>query len=151
MHRVVADRVRRNTPGPVVTSPDLTRGACVGHPEPDLWFSDRRADKARARLICRTCPVQRECGTAAVAAGEFSAIRAGIDGDVLGRVAAQSRQATAPKAPPTIHATCGKPSGVRTHRRAGESSCDRCRTAEAAYHREARARARQRDQQDGAA
>jgi hypothetical protein len=40
----------------------------VSHPnkpkcsdEPELWFSDDRADKVRAKAICLTCPLLAEC------------------------------------------------------------------------------------------
>ena len=136
-----------------MTRPDLTKGACVGHPEPDLWFSERAADKERARVICRTCPVQRECGTTAIRQGQFGAIRAGLDGDVLGKIAKQARAANPVQSPPadlkspTVHETCGKPSGARTHRRTGEALCDPCRDAAVTARREARARKRQAQQE----
>lgn len=128
-----------------MTAPDLTRGACVGHPTPDLWFSDRAADKEKARRICGTCEVQRECGTNAVLTREFAAIRAGLDGDTLGRVAAQARRPAEPAPPllpPTPRETCGKPSGKRAHTRRGEAPCDACTAAAVTSRREARARAR---------
>jgi len=34
---------------------------CRAHPEPDLWYSRYLADLERARSICSTCPVRREC------------------------------------------------------------------------------------------
>jgi hypothetical protein len=44
--------------------------ACAGHPEPDLWFSEEPAGRARARQICRGCPARAGCFIAAVARGE---------------------------------------------------------------------------------
>lgn len=39
--------------------PDLHRGLCVGHPDPEIWFDPHR--EHRAKQICRTCPVRRPC------------------------------------------------------------------------------------------
>lgn len=38
------------------------RGLCGRHPEPDLWSSDRQADRLAAQRICRSCPVIALCG-----------------------------------------------------------------------------------------
>lgn len=52
------------------------RGLCVGHPNPDLWFPDKKTDP-EARRICSHCPVQRECGTHALNNAEPEGIWAG--------------------------------------------------------------------------
>jgi hypothetical protein len=53
-------------------------GACVTHPEPELWLSGRPADKERAARICdQLCPVKAECRDAS--RGEGYGVWAGID------------------------------------------------------------------------
>lgn len=41
----------------------MARAACRGTATPDDWFPDQggRAMTAKARAVCRGCPVQREC------------------------------------------------------------------------------------------
>ena len=42
---------------------DITNAACLGHPNPDLWFpvsSDPRA-AAGAITICKRCPIKDDC------------------------------------------------------------------------------------------
>jgi hypothetical protein len=71
--------------------------ACAGHPEPDLWFSDEPADRARAREICAGCPVLDGCFAAAVARGEAFGTWGGRDfegrrlGEARGRAIAGVR------------------------------------------------------------
>ncbi|MDQ5816234.1 MAG: WhiB family transcriptional regulator [Actinomycetota bacterium] len=36
-------------------------GACVGAPDPDLWFPERGQSAEPARRICARCPVRPEC------------------------------------------------------------------------------------------
>lgn len=63
-----------------------TRAACRG-PETALFFppssSERREDRdvreARAKAICRECPVQRECLDHAVEFGEAHGIWGGLN------------------------------------------------------------------------
>lgn len=52
---------------------DFSRGLCVGHKDPDLWFSDdpdfvlevgeeyAKLRVEEARGLCRRCPVQGRC------------------------------------------------------------------------------------------
>lgn len=37
---------------------------------PDLWFSERPTDLARAQELCLDCPLQRECLAGALERGE---------------------------------------------------------------------------------
>ncbi|MBF6333669.1 WhiB family transcriptional regulator [Nocardia transvalensis] len=53
--------------------------ACRAHPEPDLWYPDTPAQARQAKLICATCPVQRQCGHDAVDQNEQHAIAGGYD------------------------------------------------------------------------
>jgi WhiB family transcriptional regulator, redox-sensing transcriptional regulator len=46
--------------------PDLVRGLCVPHPDPDLWMSDRPADRDQAVRVCLRCPVIESCRAWAV-------------------------------------------------------------------------------------
>ncbi len=56
---------------PTFDSSWITGAACRDHPDPDLWFLERRyhqehtasqqAASQEAKAICRTCPVTDEC------------------------------------------------------------------------------------------
>ena len=39
---------------------ELSHGACVGHPEPNIWFGDE-VEELEAKRICETCPVIDLC------------------------------------------------------------------------------------------
>lgn len=41
--------------------PDLSRGLCRLHPNPELWWSGQPADVERATTICAPCPVREPC------------------------------------------------------------------------------------------
>jgi WhiB family transcriptional regulator, redox-sensing transcriptional regulator len=82
--------------------------ACAAHPEPDLWFSDQPADRARARKICEGCPARAACFTAAAARREdygtwggrnFEGRRFSRQGPAQPRPAASAAQVGAPGAP----------------------------------------------------
>ena len=36
-------------------------GACKGHPNPDLWFSDLPGERLEAQELCLTCPAAAAC------------------------------------------------------------------------------------------
>jgi WhiB family transcriptional regulator, redox-sensing transcriptional regulator len=38
--------------------------------DPDLWFADTPADLERAKTLCATCPVRRQCLAAALERAE---------------------------------------------------------------------------------
>lgn len=39
----------------------LSRGSCVGHPEPEIWFSSSAPNLRRAKEVCGSCAVRRLC------------------------------------------------------------------------------------------
>lgn len=41
--------------------PWMEDGLCRTHPEPDLWYSEKKADRDEAREVCAVCPVRLEC------------------------------------------------------------------------------------------
>lgn len=43
------------------TSVSMKGGLCVGHPNPELWFSSKPEDKRKAKEICSRCPVRDVC------------------------------------------------------------------------------------------
>lgn len=60
---------RDRTPRPKVPAIDhgdmswMDRGACLDH-DPEIFFPgerDRAFDAGKARLVCRSCPVQADC------------------------------------------------------------------------------------------
>lgn len=69
------------------------RGACVGHPTPDLWFPERKPGSDNqglaAKAVCRSCPVRTECLTVAVARDEPFGIQGGA-GEKAKRVLRQA-------------------------------------------------------------
>jgi hypothetical protein len=68
--------------------PDLTLGACVGHPRPDIWTDPQTPeDLALARHICRwACPVTALCL-------EWSLSLPGRDGAIYAATTATRREA----------------------------------------------------------
>ena len=56
-----------------------SRAACKGHDHPDDWFPQPGdgLKTARARRVCRTCNVQKECLLDALRTREKFGIRAG--------------------------------------------------------------------------
>ncbi|MGF2947503.1 WhiB family transcriptional regulator [Mycobacterium sp. Lab-001] len=38
--------------------------------DPDLWFAETPADLERAKMLCRSCPLRRECLAAALERAE---------------------------------------------------------------------------------
>lgn len=57
--------MRSNGPSPgmakVPRVPELPRAACRSHPSPDLWFSDKPAERREATQVCLICPELAGC------------------------------------------------------------------------------------------
>jgi WhiB family redox-sensing transcriptional regulator len=55
------------------------KAACLGIKNPDIFFPKKVDDEdaRKARALCRSCPVARECFGTAIAAGERWGIRGG--------------------------------------------------------------------------
>lgn len=58
---------------------DPARGCAPGKVEPDLFFSDNKADLADAKRVCRTCPVQQACDTYATGRNIIYGVWAGLN------------------------------------------------------------------------
>lgn len=119
----VAKRPRQVLVGakwPTITErpmPDLSKGLCRNHPEPDLWFTSlpsganrevnaaKQAKVERAKAVCGDCPVTVECLKAG--AGE-----AGIWGGLTKeeRAALRHRRGRPPKKPRVNHGLGNGPS-----------------------------------------
>ena len=54
--------------------PRLRGPACDGHPEPDLWFSN----KGRAAMICGECVDREACLNGAIERGETYGVWGGV-------------------------------------------------------------------------
>ena len=39
----------------------VQRGACVGAPDPNLWYPERGQSSEPAKRICARCPVREKC------------------------------------------------------------------------------------------
>jgi WhiB family transcriptional regulator, redox-sensing transcriptional regulator len=74
--------------------PLLDGAACRRHPDPDLWFSEKPAEREAARYICRSCPVLAECREWAIEAESSS----GTTGIVGGMTSTERERAQAPQA-----------------------------------------------------
>lgn len=69
------------------------RAACARHPEPELWFPPKGAERATApgviaaKRVCRACPVAEDCLAAALADDRAKNVRsrAGIRGGLTVR------------------------------------------------------------------
>ena len=56
----------------MTTDPDdLPRGNCFGSDDPDLFFSNDFQDQVAAALICKTCPLKKDCADVALERGEW--------------------------------------------------------------------------------
>lgn len=58
--------------------PNLERAACIGHPEPSIFFSDNVHDH-RAKQVCRGCRVRKACLDYALARPERHGIWGGTN------------------------------------------------------------------------
>lgn len=70
------------------------QAACLGHPNPELWFpASRNATGTRAKTICTTCPALTPCLNDAL----NDRTRKGIWGATTEADRAQLRRNTTPK------------------------------------------------------
>ncbi len=109
--------------------------ACRGH-DPELWFPDNktaqgRAQAAQALSICRTCPVQPDCGAEARRLGDVYGIWGGTR---IPQQQALHHYRT--PLPPDGLAPCGTPAAYRRHQRAGDPPCTACRNANTRYYQD---------------
>lgn len=56
----------------------MSQGACVEHPDPDMWFPGRGERATGARLVCETCPVQAPCAIYAIERREAYGVWGGL-------------------------------------------------------------------------
>ncbi|GAA4706508.1 WhiB family transcriptional regulator [Streptomyces youssoufiensis] len=108
-------------PEPTLTLPGFLDGrAACAQPgrKPDTWHSVDPATQARARAICRTCPLLTPCRT-----------YARNTPDLTGTWGALTRTPHHPTRPPTTP-PCGTLSALRRHRRTGQT-CTPCENAHA--------------------
>jgi WhiB family redox-sensing transcriptional regulator len=70
-------RDRLDNPKPLFS--DRLHAACAtsGY-HPDMWFSEDSEDQRRARMVCKRCPVQRECLLHALAVSEDDGMWGGL-------------------------------------------------------------------------
>jgi WhiB family redox-sensing transcriptional regulator len=145
---------------PILVPGDWARqAACAPHPK-EWWFpdGDRRTiwhQSARAKTICKTCPVREECLAYALENDERYGIWGGTsqrerkrlrqaalrNGDITrrseeGKTATQPRVGGRFTAKPNI--TCGTRAGYDRHRRLRQKVCDPCREAKTAEERQRR-------------
>lgn len=60
-----------STPPTILLAPitlDTTEAACIGH-DPELWFPSDLAQAAKAKLVCKGCPIRTACADQAIRAG----------------------------------------------------------------------------------
>jgi len=105
--------------------------------DPDAFFIEHLKDDryiralARAKAVCRTCPVREECLDFAVRNNE----PAGVWGGLSPRERRRHRRLAGRKAqtPPQRVIAHGTIGGYTTHRRRGEDACQACLDAHAIY------------------
>jgi hypothetical protein len=68
-----------------------TQAACANHPHTDWWLSGVKADRDRAIAICRTCPLMASCREDAVRRRLTDAVRGGLTGPELRKLAGAVR------------------------------------------------------------
>lgn len=54
------------------------RGNCVGHPDPDIFFSDNPAELAAAQAVCAGCDLRAACLELALRTGAEWGVWGGI-------------------------------------------------------------------------
>lgn len=59
--------------------PWMDRAACVGHPDPDMWYRTDSASINAATEVCATCPVRAACRDYAIATKQVWGVWAGVD------------------------------------------------------------------------
>jgi hypothetical protein len=53
--------------------------ACLGHPEPELWFPEGQGSSPKpAQAVCAGCPVREPCGAYADAEGFTCGVWGGV-------------------------------------------------------------------------
>lgn len=114
--------------------------ACRGC-DPELFFPDRggpsTAIAAQAKAICAACPVRTECLEEAIRDNEEYGVRGGMTPRERRRLRRERGMVPtwAPVQQPIRHGTVA---GHLAHRRRGETPCDGCKQAAAAYRAERR-------------
>jgi len=66
--------------------------ACANHPHTDWWLSSVKADRDRAIAVCRTCPLLAPCRQDAIRRRLTDAVRGGLTGSQLRRLAGPARR-----------------------------------------------------------
>jgi hypothetical protein len=131
--------------------PDWRRqAACRGHANPDIFYAKgttgaSQAELEEAKAICRSCPVQLQCGAWAVETREPFGTWGGVSQDER-RLRLRIRVADGEAEPRRGHrplADCGTESAYDRHVRRGEPIDDACRAAHTRASAERRERAKE--------
>ena len=114
---------------------------CRTEGHPDMWHPEHgtgRVDAARAKQICRRCPVQQHCLDAALARNERDGVWGGVHfGQTRASVRDEMRVMRGIEVDSGfVH---GTESGARRHERDGEKPCAACRNAASAAWRRRKA------------
>lgn len=106
------------------------RAACRDHPDPDVFFPEvgEKSKREEAKLICRGCPVRRECGQYASERGPVH----GVWGGVKQPAAAAYAKYRSPMARLAGLQPCGTTAAHQRHRARGETPCVACAAAKSA-------------------
>lgn len=112
--------------------------ALCGQTDPELFFPEKGVSSARAKLVCRQCPVITQCRDFAVAA---PMLLDGVWGGTTARERQELRRERGIRS--RLPNVCGTPAGVRRHYRNKEVPCAACRRAAAQDRAERRKAANQ--------
>lgn len=113
----------------VTPEPWMAIAACRGC-DPELWFSVKPADIARAKAVCATCVVAAECLQMAV----DEVILHGVFGGLSPKERRPGRlRASRGGGRPREDIPCGTDAGYRAHLRRGTDPCPECRAAHSTY------------------
>lgn len=66
---------------------------CAGHPERGAWFPEEGQSPARAKAICRACPVRGDCLDFALRTRQFEGVWGGTTPYERRRLVKQARAA----------------------------------------------------------
>lgn len=104
---------------------DTLASALCAQVDPALWFPAKGESNRAAKAICHRCDIEATCLADALADPELE----GVWGGTSHRERQTMRALAGPRVRPIRHGTEG---GAKTHRRRGETACEKCRAAEAA-------------------
>ena len=132
--------------GARLTADEAEQAGCAQTGAGDVWYPEKGGTTHDAKVVCAACPVRQRCLEVALANDERFGVFGGLSPNERRKVArgepVQFPPAWMERPEPTPVQKVGRKTlprehgnlrGYNQHRRASESPCDACRTANSAY------------------